>query len=60
MARTVDADPGRAEAALDELAAAGIDMADVARTLEEEGVAAFEQAFVDVLAGLAAKAVRLG
>jgi transaldolase len=41
VARTVDADPDAAHAVLRAVSDAGIDLADVARVLEDEGVAAF-------------------
>ncbi|MER3452489.1 MAG: transaldolase [Acidimicrobiia bacterium] len=59
VARTVDADPAGARAALERLAEVGIDMADVAATLETEGVAAFAKSFDEVLAALARKAAEL-
>lgn len=49
MERTVDADPGRAAAIIDQLAALGIDMEDVALKLETEGVASFAKSFDEVL-----------
>ncbi len=56
VARTIDADVTGARAVLDDLAAVGVDMADVARVLEVEGVAAFEKSFDDLLETLQAKA----
>lgn len=56
VARTVDADPAGARAALDAVAAAGVDLDDVARTLEDQGVASFEKSFEQLLATLQAKA----
>ncbi|MGH9104120.1 MAG: transaldolase [Acidimicrobiales bacterium] len=47
--RTIDADPAAARSALDRLAEAGIDMADVARVLEEEGVASFGRSFDELI-----------
>jgi transaldolase len=55
-ARTVDADFDAAQAVLDDLASVGIDIDDVTRTLEEEGVAAFSKSFDELLASLQAKA----
>ena len=49
VARTVDADPDAATAALDRIEAAGVDMADVARTLEDEGVASFAKSFDELM-----------
>ncbi len=60
LARTVDADPPAARQRLDRLEALGVDMADVARTLEEEGVAAFAKSFDELLQSLTDKANRLG
>ena len=56
VARTVDADPEEARAVLDCLAAAGVDFADVAETLEAEGVASFAKSFDELLQVLADKA----
>jgi transaldolase len=55
VARTVDTAVDDAEAVMSALRDLGIDMVDVGRTLEEEGVAAFEQSFASVLDALAAK-----
>jgi len=59
VARTVDADPAAAWATLDELSGAGIDMEDVAATLEDEGVASFAKSFDDLLVTLSEKAAAL-
>ena len=56
VARTVDADVAGAEADLERLASVGVDMDDVARVLETEGVAAFEKSFDDLLETLQQKA----
>lgn len=56
VARTIDADVAGARQALDDVAAVGVDLADVARVLEVEGVAAFEKSFDDLLGTLEAKA----
>ncbi len=56
VARTVDADVDTARSTLEALPAVGVDMADVARVLEVEGVAAFEKSFDDLLATLQSKA----
>jgi transaldolase len=56
LARTIDADPAAARAVLDQLAAVGVDLADVTRTLEDEGVASFSKSFDDLLDSLSAKA----
>ena len=55
-ARTVDADVDGARRAMDALGEAGIDMADVARTLEDEGVAAFAKSFDELIQVLSDKA----
>ncbi len=60
VARTIDADVPDAEAVLDGLASVGVDMADVARVLEVEGVAAFEKSFDDLLETLQTKADHRG
>jgi transaldolase len=56
LARTVDADPGGAARALEAIEAAGVDMADVGRTLEDEGVASFIKSFDELLQRLSDKA----
>jgi len=56
LARTVDADVAGAHAVLDQLAAVGVDLADVTATLEDEGVASFSASFDDLLDSLSAKA----
>jgi transaldolase len=55
LARRIDAEVDGAEAALDAVAAAGVDLAAVSAVLEDEGVAAFAKAFDEVHATLAAK-----
>ncbi len=55
-ARTVDADPDAARRALQRIEAAGVDMADVARTLEDEGVASFTKSFDELIQKLSDKA----
>lgn len=59
VARTVDARVDDAVEVFDRLRDLGVDMADVARTLEEEGVAAFSKSYNRLLARLAAKAAGL-
>jgi transaldolase len=54
--RTVDSDQDQARADLEGLARAGVDMADVSRVLEEEGVAAFVKSFDELLQSLTDKA----
>lgn len=56
VARTVDVGVGEARAHLEHLAEVGIDMADVSRQLEEEGVAAFAKAFDELIARMQEKA----
>jgi transaldolase len=58
--RTVDADPTAAAATLSDLAEAGIDFADVADTLEDEGVHSFAKSFDELLAALTDKANSFG
>ncbi|WP_327640783.1 transaldolase [Kribbella sp. NBC_00482] len=60
MARTVDRGLPEAAELMLHLAAAGIDMAAVGRTLEENGIAGFEKAYRDVLADLTASALTSG
>src|SRR5207302_9235800 len=45
LARTVDEGVDEARRTLDELSAVGVDLADVSRVLEEEGVATFSKSF---------------
>jgi transaldolase len=59
LARTVDRDVDAAEATWAALARVGIDMDDVARVLEDEGVASFEKSFGELLSSLQAKAADL-
>jgi transaldolase len=54
--RTVDADLDGARSTLGALTDAGVDLADVTRVLEDEGVASFEKSFHEVLSSLEAKA----
>jgi transaldolase len=56
IARTVDADLPGAHRALEQLAEAGIDMADVSETLEEQGVSSFAKSFDELLQSLSDKA----
>jgi len=60
LARTVDADPAAAHQALAQLGAVGVDLDDVARTLEEQGVASFTKSFDELLDALGTKAAELG
>jgi transaldolase len=59
VARTVDARPGDSAAALERLQKVGIDMGDVARTLEDEGVASFAKSFDELMQSLTDKATTL-
>ncbi|MCB1002633.1 MAG: transaldolase [Acidimicrobiales bacterium] len=59
LERRVDADPDAARATLDALAEVGIDMADVTRVLEDEGVASFSKSFDELLGVLDHKAEQL-
>jgi transaldolase len=56
VARTVDADVSEAERLIAELGRAGIDMEDVAATLEAEGVASFAKSFDELVQTLSDKA----
>jgi transaldolase len=59
VARTVDADPADSRRVLDRLGELGVDMADVSRTLENEGVASFAKSFEEVMQVLTDKAHEL-
>ncbi|ABG99321.1 transaldolase (plasmid) [Rhodococcus jostii RHA1] len=59
LTRSIDTDPAAAATVLGELAAVGIDMDDVGRTLEDQGVTAFHQSYADLLTELHAKAHQL-
>lgn len=56
VSRTLDRDPDQSRALLDRLGEVGIDMADVARALEDEGVASFAKSFDEVMQTLTDKA----
>ncbi|NIR34497.1 MAG: transaldolase [Actinobacteria bacterium] len=60
ITRTIDADLDDARAVIEGLAAVGVDLDDVTRQLEEEGVAAFEKSFDELLGTLGSKAELLG
>jgi len=60
VARTIDTDLGEAATTLERLAEVGVDLDDVTRVLEDEGVASFEKSFTELLAALAAKGEHLG
>jgi transaldolase len=55
VARTVDVDVHVAREVMDGLAAVGVDMTDVAKTLENEGVASFMKSYDELLQVLADK-----
>ena len=54
--RTVDADPARPRRSCRRLTAAGVDMADVEQTLEDEGVRSFAKSFDELVQKLTDKA----
>jgi transaldolase len=56
VARTVDARPEESATTLARLASLGIDMTDVAKTLEDEGVASFSKSFDELMQSLTDKA----
>ena len=56
LARTVDDDVDEARRTLDRLADAGVDLDDVSRVLEDEGVAAFAKSFDELMTALETKA----
>lgn len=56
FARTVDADPGEDDRVWSDLARLGIDMAEVAAKLEDEGVDSFQKSFDELITALEAKA----
>ena len=58
--RTVDADVDSARRTLDALAEVGVDLDEVGRVLEEQGVASFAKAFDELIGALDAKAAELG
>jgi transaldolase len=59
LARTVDQDVEGARATLDRLAEAGVDLDDVSRKLEDQGVASFAKSYRELLATLDAKTAAL-
>ena len=59
LARTVDKDLDAARGVMAQLAAVGIDFADVTKTLEEEGVASFSKSFDELITSLETKADQL-
>jgi transaldolase len=58
VARTIDAGVDDAQQVFDDLARVGIDLDDVGRVLEDEGVASFSKAFDELRTDLEAKAGR--
>ena len=56
LARTIDTGTAAATNVMDALATVGIDMEDVSHTLENQGIAAFEASFTEVLHALDTKA----
>ena len=60
LARTVDADPAGAEHTLAAIGEAGVDLDDVSRVLEEQGVSSFAKSFDELITSLATKAETLG
>ncbi|HZA79559.1 MAG TPA: transaldolase [Acidimicrobiales bacterium] len=56
LARTVDADPDAARRTLDAIGEVGVDLDDVSRVLEDQGVASFAKSFDELIAALEAKA----
>jgi transaldolase len=59
IARTIDGGVDHAGAVMDRLAEVGVDMDDVGRTLEDQGVASFHQSFAHVLQALETKTRQL-
>ena len=60
LARTVDEGVDEARGILNQLGELGVDMADVASTLEDEGVASFSKSFDELLQSLEDKRSQLG
>jgi len=60
LERTVDQRVDEARGVFADLAGIGVDMADVTRTLEEEGVASFSKSFDELITSLETKADQLG
>jgi transaldolase len=59
IACTINRNIDQAHKVMDDLARVGVDMADVSRTLEEEGVASFAKSFDELMTTLADKAAEL-
>ena len=60
VARTIDAELDDARGDLERLAEVGVDLDDVTRVLEDEGVAAFSKSFDELIGSLQAKAESFG
>jgi transaldolase len=60
LARTIDTNLHDAHQVMSDLDGLGVDLADVAATLESEGIASFQGSFAHLLDALDAKARRLG
>ncbi len=58
--RSVDTDPAAAQEVLDRVQDLGIDLDDVGRVLEDQGVAAFSKSFDELIDALGTKAAELG
>jgi transaldolase len=56
LARTVDADPDAAQHTLDAIGDAGVDIDEVSRVLEDQGVASFAKSFDELISALETKA----
>src|SRR5207253_8361829 len=56
LARTIDEGVDEAQQVFDDLARVGVDLDDVSRVLEDEGVASFQKAFDEVRTSLETKA----
>jgi transaldolase len=56
LARTVDADPEGAQRTLDAIRDVGVDLDDVTRVLEDQGVASFAKSFDELMSSLEVKA----
>jgi transaldolase len=59
VARTVDADPESAAQVLSRITEVGVDLDDVSRVLEDQGVASFAKSFDELITALQAKAEAL-
>ena len=59
VARTVDADTDAAERVLAQITEVGVDLDDVSRVLEDQGVASFAKSFDELITALQAKAEAL-